>query len=189
LGCVGAFVQRKVFRVEQMLPGRVTAAAANHARPRRAVEDRAAADGMSPLKRELALIQDSIAAHKRELAALLDDGKDRHMARAAGELGAAVEGMEKGTQTILKSAESIDDSAKALAAALKTDYERGLAHDIQDRVVQVYEACNFQDLSGQRIGKVIATLHRVEHELAAMLERCGAAGTPARPQAAANPAT
>ena len=37
-----------------------------------------------------------------------------------------------------------------------SDYERGLAQDIQEHVVRIYEACNFQDLAGQRIGKVIA---------------------------------
>ena len=78
------------------------------------------------------------------------------MARAADELGAAVEGMENATQKILKSIEVIDESARALTATLKDDYERGLAQDIQDHVVQIYEACNFQDLAGQRIGNVIA---------------------------------
>ena len=87
------------------------------------------------------------------------------MARAAGELGAAVDGMEKATEKILKSAEVIDDSAKALAAALKTDYERGLAQDIQEHVVQIYEACNFQDLGGQRIGNVIETLTTIEDQV------------------------
>ena len=94
------------------------------------------------------------------------------MTRAAGELGAAIDGMEKATQKILKSTEVIDESARTLAAALKTDYERGLAQDIQDQVVQIYEACNFQDLAGQRIGKVIETLTMIEDTVAAMLERC-----------------
>jgi chemotaxis protein CheZ len=66
----------------------------------------------------------------------------------------------------------IDDSAKALAAAPKTDYERGLAQDIQDHVVKIYEACNFQDLAGQRIGNVIATLNLIEDRVAGILDRC-----------------
>ena len=45
---------------------------------------------------------------------------------------------------------------------MKTDYERGLAQDIQDHVVKIYEACNFQDLSGQRIGNVIEILTMIE---------------------------
>ncbi len=60
------------------------------------------------------------------------------------------------------SAEVVDDSAKALTATLKDDYKRGLAQDIQDHVVQIYEACNFQDLAGQRIGNVVATMAMLE---------------------------
>ena len=123
------------------------------------------------LKRELASLRDAVAHNVRELTALIGDGKERHMAHAAGKLGSAVEGMEKATEKILKSAEVIDECAKALAAAMKTDYERGLAQEIQDHVVNLYEACNFQDLSGQRIGHVIETLNNIEDQVEGMLER------------------
>jgi chemotaxis protein CheZ len=119
-----------------------------------------------------------IMRHKRELAALVGDGPDKRLVRAAGELGAAVESMDKATQSILKAAEGIDDGAKTLAAAIKGDYARSLAQDIQEQVVRVYEACNFQDLAGQRIGKVIALLATLEHQVAAMLTRCDG-GAPA----------
>jgi chemotaxis protein CheZ len=133
-----------------------------------------AADGMHSLKQELAKIQETIARNKRELAALIGDGKERRMARAADELRASVDGMDDATQKILKSVEVIDDSARALTAAQKTDYERRLAQDIQDHVVQIYEACNFQDITGQRIGNVIGTMTMVEDQVAAMLDRCNA---------------
>lgn len=116
-------------------------------------------------------IQDDIARVKRELSALINDGNERRMARAAGELGAAVEGMETATQKILASAEIIDDCARTLASALTDEYHHGLTQDLQDHVVRIYEACNFQDLSGQRIGKVIGILMMVEERLAAMVER------------------
>lgn len=192
-------MQRKVFRVEQMFTGkRAAAVAADPAEQRHLVDelkalralaeqrDSTAADATQNLKRELALIHDTIARNKRDLAELIGEGQERKMARAAGELGAAVDGMENATQKILKSAEIVDDSAKALAAALTCDYKRGLSQEIQDHVVQIYEACNFQDLAGQRIGKVIGTLNAVEEQVAAMLERCNGAGGAA--QAAANAA-
>jgi chemotaxis protein CheZ len=175
-------VQRKVFRVERVFGGRVAArplAAAAQDKVTRPEAPRAHAERSSAanraeqtLKRELALLHDTIARNKRELAALIGDGYERRMAHAAGKLGAAVEGMEKATLKILKSTEVIDDSAKALAAALKADYQRGLAQDIQDQVVKIYEACNFQDLAGQRIGNVIATLNLIEDQVAGILDRC-----------------
>ena len=107
------------------------------------------------------------------------------MARAAGELGAAVEAMEKATDKILQSAEAIDDCAKAMAAAQLTGYARGMTQDIQEHVTRLFEACNFQDLAGQRIGKVIKTLDMVEQRMTAAVARCKGAQAPA---AAASPA-
>jgi chemotaxis protein CheZ len=174
-------VQHKVFRVERMFGGRVAARATDTAAPDKATNGKAlqaraepadAADGaVQSLKRELALLHDAIARNKHELAVLIGDGRERRMAHAAGKLGAAVEGMEKATEKILKSTEVIDESARALAATLKDDYKRGLAQEIQDHVVKIYEACNFQDLSGQRIGHVIETLTMIENQVESMLER------------------
>jgi chemotaxis protein CheZ len=174
-------VQRKVFRVERMFDGRAAARPMGIAAqdqvaepqiPQARAEPSDAADGtVQSLKRELALLHDAIARNKRELAILIGDDRERHMAHAAGKLGAAVEGMEKATEKILKSTEVIDDSAKALAATLKDDYKRGLAQEIQEHVVKIYEACNFQDLSGQRIGHVIETLNMIENQVEDMLER------------------
>jgi len=162
-------VQRKTFRIEQTLAGPRAASA----HERRNVTDDAA------LRRELAHIHDLISAQKRALAALIGDGKERRMTRAAGELGAAIDGMEQATHSILKSAEGIDEHARALTAALKSEHERAQALDIQDHVVQLFEACNFQDLAGQRIGKVIAMLGGIEQQLAAMLAQFGSVASAA----------
>ncbi|HEX5213108.1 MAG TPA: protein phosphatase CheZ [Pseudolabrys sp.] len=181
-------MQRKVFRVERLIDSHATARPAKGAVPDRGVDPRASVRSERPddgavasLERELADLNAAVAHTMRELAALVGEGHERHMAHAAGKLGAAVEGMEKATVKILKSAEVIDDSAKALAAAMKTDYERGLAQEIQDRVVQIYEACNFQDLSGQRIGNVIGTLTTIEGQVEGMLDRYQARPAGARP--------
>lgn len=165
-------MQRKVFRVERMLADRRAArpagSTAGSGSGHFAAFEHSAEQ---PLKRELAKLKDAIARTMDELAALVANGHDRPLARAAGKLGAAIEGMEKATEAILKSAEVIDDSAKALAAASKTDYARGLTQEIQDHVVKVYEACNFQDVGGQRISSVIETLNTIETLIDGMLTR------------------
>src|SRR5262249_60709607 len=66
-----------------------------------------------------------------------------------------------------------DECARNLVATLRDDYKRGLAQEIQEQVVQIYEACNFQDLSGQRITKAITTLRLVEAQLARVDEIWG----------------
>jgi chemotaxis protein CheZ len=177
-------VQRKVFRIESMMGSKRPASF--DAEHRRMTDELAAlrtqlndrnneydnAGSTRELKAELAQVHDTIASTMRDLGGLISDGKGRRIPRATGELTAAVDGMETATQKILKSAEIVDDSAKALAASLKTDYDRGLAQDIQDQVVQIYESCNFQDLAGQRIENVIATLTAMEQQVAGMLARC-----------------
>ena len=80
---------------------------------------------------------------------------------------------ERATQQILDAAESIDEAADTLSAALKQEQEQALTSDIRDQVVRIFEACNFQDLSGQRIAKVLATLTFVEDRVARMLEIWG----------------
>ena len=134
---------------------------------------------------KLSALANVVAHNMRTLMALINDGKDRRMARAAGELAAAVESMETATQKVLASVEAIDDCARVLVSALSDDYHHGLAQDIQDHVVRVYEACNFQDLAGQRIGKVIATLAMVEEQLAVMIETSNSVAGGARPDGAA----
>jgi chemotaxis protein CheZ len=179
----GCRVQRKVFRVEAMMTGKrpVADAYAEHrramaeAQARAPVAAPARADDGDPariLKAELILIQNTLARHKRDLGDLIGFGDERHMSRATDELGAAIDGMETATQKILKSVEVIDDSAKALTASLKDDYKRGLAQDIQDNVMRIYESCNFQDIAGQRIGKVMVTLAAIEDQVSDMLARC-----------------
>ena len=92
------------------------------------------------------------------------------MTRIAHELEEVVDSTERATQKVLAAAEEIDQVANNLAAALNGQFEQGLAKDIQDLVIKIFEACNFQDLTGQRIAKVLATLNFVEDHVTRVLE-------------------
>jgi hypothetical protein len=80
----------------------------------------------------------------------------------AGELQAVIRGSEQATQKMLAAAEDIDIAAHNLSTVLKDDYQQGLAQDTRDRVIQIFEACNFQDLTGQRVVKAVAQLAALE---------------------------
>lgn len=95
--------------------------------------------------------------------------------RIPDELEAVMAGSEQATQKILAAAEDIDQAANNLSAALAGDIEQGLAQDIRDRVIQIFEACNYQDLTSQRVTKVMAALRRIERRI----ERALDAGPPA----------
>jgi len=98
------------------------------------------------------------------------DGSPRAAARIADELQAVMQGSELATQKILAAAEDIDQAANNLSAAIKGDFEQGLAQDIRDRVIQIFEACNYQDLTSQRVAKVMAALGSLEREIARLLD-------------------
>ena len=100
--------------------------------------------------------------------------------RIASELKAVIEGCEQATQKILAAAEEIDQAANTLSALLKSDAEQGLAQDIRERVITIFEACNFQDLTSQRVAKVLAAFGCIEQQITQTLgELVRAAAPPA----------
>lgn len=122
-------------------------------------------------KRELDLIHEAIRRTKQDIGGF--DGSTfigPQMARVGRELDAVIAGTEQATQSILKSAEDIDQIANTLTSMIKGSYELGLVQDLRDHVVRIFEASNFQDLTGQRIGKVIATLKFIEDHINRMQE-------------------
>lgn len=135
---------------------------------------RAQIEQCEKLKIELDLIHEAINRTKQEIAVL--HGKSFNgdeMARVTGELGAVVGGTEEATQQILEAAEAIDQAASALVKVKSPDQQAQLSEDIQDRVVAIFEACNFQDLTGQRISKVMNTMKFIEHHINVMMEIWG----------------
>lgn len=125
------------------------------------------------IKVELDAMYEAIHKTKREIATLHVSGCNGHeLARVTDELDAVVFGTEGATEQILAAAEAIDNQAAVLAATLKGE-NQNVATDIQDQVVQIFEACNFQDLTGQRITKVVNTLRFVEERIIRMMEIWG----------------
>jgi chemotaxis protein CheZ len=123
------------------------------------------------LRIELDVIGGAIKQTRSEIVSMQDQGFDSaRVARVAKELEAVFDDTSGATDRILKAAEEIDQNAHALMGLLKGSHEQGLAQDIQDRVTAIFEACNFHDLTGQRITKVASTLKLVEEHLARMME-------------------
>jgi chemotaxis protein CheZ len=114
----------------------------------------------------LALVHNVLCGAQHERS---DSSGRAPASRIAHELEAVSKDSEVATQKILAAAEDIDQAADNLAAALKDGIDRGLAQDIRDRVVQIFEACNFQDLTSQRVTKVIKALKEIEAEIASAL--------------------
>lgn len=119
---------------------------------------------------ELDVIDQAIKRTKSDIVSVQDHGLDGgQISRVTQELNAVVQGTTEATDRLLKSAETIEQTSSMLAASLKTEHEQGLAQDIQDQVTQIFEACNFHDLTSQRITKALATLNQVQDHLGQMV--------------------
>ncbi len=113
---------------------------------------------------ELEALGAEVARAKSEIAALrVDDIKERHIPSATDELDAVVEHTATATNEILDVCEALEALQPKLAA------EHGAV--LGDAVTRIYEACSFQDITGQRIGKVVTALKAIEQRVAAVTAR------------------
>ncbi len=105
--------------------------------------------------REMREIAGYIEKMRNEIGALqADDLKQSRIPEAGQELTAIVQATEKATHTIMNCAEALMAADSSDPAAFK--------RLVQEKVIVIFEACSFQDITGQRIAKVIETLQHIE---------------------------
>ncbi len=112
------------------------------------------------LHTELAELCEFIQSTRAEIAAIEPDRiRSEQIQPATDELDAVVNATAAATNTIL-------DVAEALETMAGEDDERG---DVfRGLATRIYEASNFQDITGQRITKVVALLRTVEDRLSSL---------------------
>ena len=104
---------------------------------------------------ELESLVDYIHKAREDIASLSpEEISGEHIPTATDELDAIVAATEEATGTILDTVEEIENIAGTL--------EGEAGAKITEAVTKIYEACNFQDITGQRISKVIRALHHIE---------------------------
>lgn len=84
---------------------------------------------------------------------------------AGSELEAIVADTEVATEKIMQTAEDV--------LALDPDSDPDFATNIQDKMLVIIEACSFQDLTGQRVSKVVSTLKHIEDRISQFAEAMG----------------
>ena len=116
--------------------------------------------------RELEALSNFIEQTKAEIAALRpEEIPDEHIPTATDELDAIVSATEVATNAIMEAAESIETVAAQI--------DESNAEILSNAVTQIFEACSFQDITGQRIGKVVSALKEIEHKVEAVVEKFG----------------
>ncbi len=116
------------------------------------------ADLFAELGKLAAYIQDA----KKEIAALRPhEVKEDFLPQASDELDAIVGATADATNAIMDATEIIED----VMAGLKGEP----ADQLMVATTAIYEACTFQDITGQRISRVVGTLQDIESKVDGLL--------------------
>ncbi|MEO5372718.1 MAG: protein phosphatase CheZ [Alphaproteobacteria bacterium] len=126
------------------------------------------------LRSELQALVNSIHQTKVEIATLRPTTSEvDRLTVVSNELDAVVSATETATQIILDSAEHVDTAATAIQSLSSDPAVSRLVDEIKEHVIAIFEACNFQDITGQRITKVVNTLLFIEERVEAMIDIWG----------------
>ena len=121
---------------------------------------------------------DRLRAHLKEMATAITRTKSEiavihaieqehsHLYVASEALDSITRQTEQATSDILAGAEQIQESAWALR---EDGADPSLCDDLDRRATDIYTACSFQDLTSQRIAKIIQTLRYLEGSINAMI--------------------
>lgn len=103
---------------------------------------------------------------KAEIAAIRpEEIPDEHIPAANDELDAVIAATEIATNSIMEAAEMIE--------AVAENVSESQAAELSNAVTQIYEACSFQDITGQRIHKVVNALKEIEAKVETVVEKFG----------------
>lgn len=115
---------------------------------------------------ELESLATYIHSAKAEIASLRpDEVKDKYLSSASDELDAIVEATADATNSIMDATEIVED--------VMVDCEQEISDKLMDATTRIYEACTFQDITGQRITKVVNALKHIEEKIDALVEAFG----------------
>lgn len=124
------------------------------------------------LEQEIEKIAQYIAEAKVEIASFSlpeeKTGNEKNIAHAALQLNEVVRHTEEATNSIMDKADAI-----MLLAGGLTDADASTK--LSEHAVGILEACSFQDITGQRIKKVLNTLEQIELRISRLVKLFGGA--------------
>jgi chemotaxis protein CheZ len=110
------------------------------------------------MKQEIIRLAQYINTAKREIFAIGTDTKpEEALSDASLHLDAVIKATEEASNSIMDAADAI----QAAVSGVGGEKEQA----IMDATTRIYEACNFQDISGQRLTKVIGLLNHVQERV------------------------
>ena len=126
------------------------------------------------LKDELSGLLRYIQRVRTEIAAISRPADEDFKFESMGEqLDAIVKATETATNTIIAAMERNDDIIENIRAKKKSKKLQELCDQLIENDNEVFEACSFQDITGQRINKVVKSITYVEDRVTALVDVWG----------------
>jgi len=123
------------------------------------------------LSAELQSMSDAIAHTRRDIAAIKPkEGANNRIMAATEDLDAIVSATERATNDILGAAERLQDTCESIRDGGGNDDLFAL---VEEDITNIFLACSFQDITGQRTTKVVNALRYLEKRVGAMIEIWG----------------
>lgn len=111
---------------------------------------------------------------RKELAGtILEEENKTPFESMSSTLDAIATSTLEASETILGASEEIANLSDSLREKLEDEEAIALCDQIAAKSMESMEACSFQDLTGQRVSKVIRSLQFVEERVDAMVALCG----------------
>ena len=122
------------------------------------------------LSRQVVQLYEYMERIKGELAAVKHpNAQVDHFNKAADQLDAIVQATEDATNTIMEMTEANQAIVRALKDKLRVDEITEDLDKVLENSNHVYEACTFQDITGQRISKIVKTMNLLEGTLSSLV--------------------
>jgi chemotaxis protein CheZ len=133
----------------------------------RSLQERPSAHGAERMRLDLVDMANAITRTKTEIASIKPaGGRAGKIGFATNELDAIVESTEKATSEILAAIERIQEIAWTLR---EQGTDPAVCDQLDAQATEAYTACSFQDLTGQRIRRVIDVMRFLDARLDAMI--------------------
>ncbi len=111
---------------------------------------------------------------RQEIAAIDRPADEEHKFDSTGDqLDAIVEATEEATNTSMECMESNEDAIGNLRKRISDPDQVALLDQIAANGNEVFKACSFQDITGQRINKVVRSITYVEERVNALVDLWG----------------
>jgi chemotaxis protein CheZ len=118
------------------------------------------------VKTEIEKMANYIVTAKAEVFSMVpEETSPKNIGNANNQLDAVVKATEQATNTIMDAADNIQNIMAKAPAEIK--------NKIEVETVKIYDACTFQDITGQRITKVIGCLQFLEEKIGRLITLFG----------------